>query len=73
MILGKKQTIMSKKLLLILLCVPLIFSCSPMKVQTYNCGICKMKFKDQDWANQCQSWCEEYKSCNAEITKYAIE
>ena len=44
-----------------------------MKVQTYNCGICKMKFKDQDWANQCQSWCEEYKSCNAEITKYAIE
>ena len=64
---------MSKTLLLLLLYVPLIFGCSSMKIQIYDCGICKMKFKDQDWANKCQSWCKEHKSCSADITKYAIE
>ena len=64
---------MSKTLLLLLLYVPLIFGCSSMKIQIYDCVICKMKFKDQDWANKCQSWCKEYKSCNTDITKRAIE
>ena len=68
-----------KKLLLILFCLPLIFSsCNPVfsssnPNQIYKCGVCKMKFQEEVWAKKYEVWCLENSSCNFEITKHSIK
>ena len=37
----------------------------------YECEECKTKYKEDTWANKCEKWCRETKSCNLEIIKYA--
>ena len=61
-----------KKLLLILLCFS-FFLTSCHSNQVYVCSICKMKFKEDVWANKCEAWCLENNSCNEEITQHSIE
>lgn len=39
----------------------------------YQCEECGFWYKDKKTAEQCQAWCEEYKSCNLGIIKYAIK
>ena len=39
----------------------------------YECKECKMKYKKREWAEKCEKWCKKYKSCNLEITKYALK
>jgi hypothetical protein len=39
----------------------------------YQCAECGLHYHDETTANQCEAWCKEYKSCNLEITKSAIE
>jgi len=41
--------------------------------QLYQCSICKIWYKEKEWAKKCKAWCKEHKSCNLEITRYAIK
>jgi len=38
----------------------------------YQCEECKLIYKDKSVAKKCEKWCKENKSCNLEITKYAL-
>ena len=37
----------------------------------YKCEECKLKYKEKKWAEKCEKWCKENKSCNLKITKHA--
>jgi len=39
----------------------------------YACPICKFTYNDRKWAQKCEDYCNEYKSCSLEITKHAVE
>ncbi|MBI2668183.1 hypothetical protein HYX17_05455 [Candidatus Woesearchaeota archaeon] len=39
----------------------------------YECSICKFKYKTKSLAKKCHDWCRKYKSCNINITKYAVK
>ena len=39
----------------------------------FECEQCGMFYKDKAWAEKCEDWCKKTKSCNIEITKYAIK
>jgi hypothetical protein len=38
----------------------------------FRCEECKLIYRECYWAEKCEEWCREYKSCNLEITKHAI-
>ncbi len=38
----------------------------------YQCVECGLKYEDKKWAEKCEVWCREYKSCNLEITAHAV-
>ncbi|MBS3101921.1 hypothetical protein J4458_00560 [Candidatus Woesearchaeota archaeon] len=38
----------------------------------FQCEICGFVYKTKELAQKCEVWCEKYKSCNVEITKYAV-
>jgi hypothetical protein len=38
----------------------------------YKCPECGFEYREKEWADKCQAWCAENKSCNIEITKHAI-
>lgn len=40
--------------------------------EVYQCEKCMLVYKDKKSAEKCEDWCRKYKSCNLEITKYAI-
>jgi len=39
----------------------------------YQCPECGFYYKEKEWAEKCESWCKEYKSCNLEIIKHALK
>jgi len=39
----------------------------------YQCEICKMYYKTIDLAQECEDFCEKYKSCSLEIIKHAVQ
>ena len=39
----------------------------------YQCPECGFRYTDEETANKCQAWCKQYKSCNLEIVKLAVE
>ncbi len=39
----------------------------------YECEECLLKYKDKEYAEKCEKWCKKYKSCNLEITKFAVK
>ncbi len=39
----------------------------------YQCQECGFMYKEKEWAEKCETWCKEHKSCNLEITKYAVK
>lgn len=43
------------------------------KQKLYKCPECGLEYEDKQWADKCQAWCSQYKSCNLEIIKHAIE
>ena len=43
-----------------------------MVKKIYVCEICNFAYEEKDIAEKCQKWCNEYKSCNLEITKHSI-
>ncbi len=41
-------------------------------MKCYYCEECKLAYYYYKRASECEKWCRENKSCNLEITKYAI-
>lgn len=39
----------------------------------YQCQECEFLYKEKLWAEKCEQWCKEHKSCNIEIIKHAIK
>ena len=39
--------------------------------ELYQCPECGFHYEDREWAEKCEAWCREHKSCNIEITAYA--
>lgn len=39
----------------------------------YKCPECGLPYEEKEWAEKCEAWCKKHKSCNLEITKYAIK
>lgn len=40
--------------------------------ELYKCPECNLKYKEREWAEKCQAWCKQHKSCNVEIIKHAV-
>ena len=38
----------------------------------YQCAECGFIYKEKEWAEKCEAWCKENKSCNLEITEHAV-
>ena len=38
----------------------------------FLCEECDLLYKEEALAQKCEDWCREKKSCNLEITKYAV-
>ncbi len=41
--------------------------------ECYRCEECLLFYKDKATAEKCEEWCREKKSCNINITKYALK
>ena len=39
----------------------------------YQCEECGFRYIEREWAEKCEAWCREHKSCNIEITANAEE
>lgn len=39
----------------------------------YQCPECGFEYREKIWAEKCEAWCKEYKSCNLEVTKRAVK
>ena len=39
----------------------------------YLCEECGFAFLDKDWAEKCEAFCKEHKSCSLEITEHALK
>ena len=42
------------------------------EMRCYFCEECEMAYTDKKKTCECEYWCKKNKSCNLEITKYAI-
>lgn len=40
--------------------------------EIYQCEECGFRYAERTWAEHCEAWCREHKSCNLEITAHAI-
>ena len=38
----------------------------------FICEECGFAYNEKDWADKCENWCKEHKSCNIDITKHAV-
>ena len=41
--------------------------------ELYQCEECGFHYAEMEWAEKCEAWCREHKSCNIEITAHAEE
>ena len=41
--------------------------------ELYQCEECGFHYEDREWAEKCEAWCREHKSCNIEITAHTEE
>lgn len=39
----------------------------------YKCSECSFSYKDKKWAEKCEAWCKEHRSCNLDIISSAVE
>ncbi len=40
------------------------------KNKVYVCKECGYEYEDKIWAEKCENWCREHKSCNLDIIKH---
>lgn len=43
------------------------------KKQLYRCPECGFEYKEKEWAEKCEAYCKEHKSCNIEVIKHAVK
>ncbi|MBI4160215.1 hypothetical protein HY504_03545 [Candidatus Wolfebacteria bacterium] len=41
--------------------------------ELYQCEECGLKYEGKEIAEKCQAWCNEHKSCNLNLIKYAVK
>jgi len=41
--------------------------------ELYQCEECGFHYENREWAEKCEAWCRDHKSCNIEITAHAEE
>lgn len=39
----------------------------------YKCPECGLEYYEKEWAEKCEAWCKEHKTCNTEIIKHAVK
>ena len=39
----------------------------------FKCEACGFFYKEKEWAEKCEDFCNKYKSCSTDITKHAIK
>jgi hypothetical protein len=39
----------------------------------YQCQECGLYYREREWAEKCERWCKEKKSCNLEIIKHSVK
>ncbi|MEK7170329.1 MAG: isoprenylcysteine carboxylmethyltransferase family protein, partial [Patescibacteria group bacterium] len=44
-----------------------------LKKRLFRCGECGLYYANKEWAEKCEAWCKEHKSCNVDITSHAVE
>ena len=42
------------------------------KKMFYQCGDCKLIYKDDKWAEKCEKWCLVHHTCNLAITNHKL-
>jgi len=40
--------------------------------ELYQCEECGFRYAEKEWAEKCEAWCREHKSCNIEIAAHAF-
>ena len=43
------------------------------KKRQFRCPECRLHYRDEELAKQCQAYCKEHKACSMEIAPHAIE
>lgn len=38
----------------------------------YVCEECGFAYEQEEWAQKCQDWCQQYQACNLEITRHGF-
>ncbi|MCX6751222.1 MAG: hypothetical protein NT161_00405 [Candidatus Nomurabacteria bacterium] len=38
----------------------------------FQCPECGLYYKESEWAEKCEVWCKEHKSCNLEIISHSV-
>lgn len=38
----------------------------------FTCPECSLQYREKAWAEKCERWCREHKSCNLDIIKHAV-
>ena len=38
----------------------------------YQCEICGYRYGERAWAEKCEAWCKEHRSCNLEIIVHGL-
>lgn len=39
----------------------------------YKCPECGIEYHEKEWAEKCEAWCKEHKTCNVEIINHAVK
>lgn len=41
-------------------------------IKLCKCPECGFNYKEKEWADKCEAWCREHKTCNLEIINHAV-
>ncbi len=44
----------------------------PGSASIYQCPECGLEYKEKEWAEECERWCKEHRSCNLGIIKRSV-
>lgn len=47
-----------------------IEAAQPPAQSEYRCPECGFVYAEKEWADKCEAWCREHKSCNLEIIQH---
>jgi rubredoxin len=71
-LMAYNKILIGASLLLIGMAIWLFFQ-QKKKTSLYKCPECGFLYEEKKWAEKCEAWCKEHKSCNIEIAKHAVK